>query len=134
MRAVTAYHPGMTAGPLHYLDFDATEDEHGHGSFDAMAAAAPAQLPALLAEVARVLDWAHAQFGAPGMPGEGAEWDCELQGVREVATNLQVRHRPGAGLDLQPGATGEPRVTLSVTLTGTPPFCAALRAAFALDA
>lgn len=121
----------MTARPLAYLDFDYSEDAHGHGSFDAMAAAAPSQLPALLAEVARVLDWAHAQFGAPAALDEGGEWDCELQGVREVATTLQVRHVPGAGLDLQPGATGEPRVTVSVTLTGTPAFCAALREAFA---
>jgi hypothetical protein len=124
----------MTPATLHYLDFDHTEDEHGHGSFDAMAAASPGQLPALLAEVERVLDWACAQFGAPGALDEGGEWDCELQGVREVATPLQVRHRPGAGLDLQPGAAGEPRVTISLTLTGTPAFCAALREAFVLDA
>ena len=123
----------MTAGPLQYLDFDDTEDEHGHGSFDAMAAAAPAQLQALLDEVARVLDWAHAQFGAPAALEEGGEWDCELQAVREVATTLDVRHRRGAGLELRPGATGEPRVTISITLTGTPAFCAALREAFALE-
>ena len=119
---------------LHYLDFDSSEDEHGHGSFDAMAAAPPGQLPALLAEVERVLDWAWARFGAAGALEEGGEWDCELQGVREVATTLQVRHRPGAGLELRPGPTGEPRVTISVTLTGTPGFCAALREAFALGA
>jgi hypothetical protein len=124
----------MAAGMLlRYLDFDYSEDEHGHGSFDAMAAAGPVQLRALQAEVARVLDWAHAQFGAPGALEEGAEWDCELQGVREVATTLDVRHRCGAGLELHPGVTGEPRVTLSVTLTGTPAFCAALREAFALE-
>jgi hypothetical protein len=75
----------MDAAPLLYLDFEFTEDEHGHGSFDAMAAAAPVQL------------------------------------------------RPGAGLQLRPGATGEPRVTLSVTLTGTPMFCDGLRKAFALE-
>lgn len=121
------------AGTLHFLEFDSSEDEQGHGSFDAMAAAAPAQLAALQAEVARVLDWAHAQFGAPGALEEGGEWDCELQGVRELATPLQVRWRPGAGLELQPGRAGEPRVTLSLTLTGTPAFCAALRDAFTLE-
>jgi hypothetical protein len=119
---------------LDWLEFDYTEDEHGHGSFDAMAAAAPAQLQSLQDEVARVLDWAHAQFGAPGALDEGAEWDCELQGVRELATTLDVRYRPGGGIALQAGATGEPRVTLSVTLTGTPDFCAALRDAFRLEA
>jgi len=123
----------MAAGTLHYLDFDYTEDEHGHGSFDAMAAAGPAQLRALQDEVARVLDWAHAQFGAPAPHDEGGEWDCELQGVRELATTLEVRHLPGAGLSLHAGATGEPRVTLGVTLGGTSAFCAALRLAFALE-
>lgn len=118
--------------PLHYLEFDFSEDEHGHGSFDAMAGAAPAQLGALQAEVVRVLDWAHAQFGAPGALDEGGEWDFELQGVREVATTLQVAYRPRAGLALQPGATGEPRVTISVTLTGTPAFCESFRDAFGL--
>jgi hypothetical protein len=123
----------MGASPLHYLDFDYTEDEHGHGSFDAMAAALPAQLHALQDEVARVLDWAHARFGAPGAIDDGGEWDCELQGVREVATTLEVHHQRGAPLQLRAAATGEPRVTLSVTLTGTPAFCTALREAFALE-
>jgi hypothetical protein len=120
----------MTRGTLHYLDFDFTEDELGHGSFDAMAAAAPTQVAALQEEIARVLDWAHRGFGEPGPLEEGGEWDFELQGLREVATTLQVRWQPGSGLALQPGATGEPRVTLSLTLTGTAMFCDALRAAF----
>ena len=123
----------MAAGTLHYLEFDYSEDAHGHGSFDAMAAAQPAQLPALQEEVARILEWAHARFGAPAPVDEGGEWDCELQGVREVATALDVRFRSGGGLTLHPGATGEPRVTLSVTIGGTPAFCAALREAFALE-
>lgn len=113
--------------PLHYLDFDFSGDAHGQGTFDAMASAAPAQLGAVQLEIAAVLDWAHARFGAPQPLDEGGEWDCELQGVREAATTLEVLHRPGAGLELQPGATGEIRVTLSVTLTGTPAFCEAFR-------
>jgi hypothetical protein len=120
-------------GTLRFLEFDYSEDEHGHGSFDAMAAAGPAQLRALQDEVARVLDWAHARFGAPGALDEGSEWDCELQGAREIATMLDVRHRPGRGLELHAGATGEPRVTISLTLSGTPGFCAALREGFALE-
>jgi len=119
----------MTA-PLAFLDFDYTEDDQGHGSFDAMAAVAPAQWRALHDEVVAVLDWAQAGFGAPGPVGEGAEWDLELQGVREVATTLVVGYAPGAGLRLQDGPTGAPRTTLSVTLSGTPAFCEAFRQAF----
>lgn len=120
------------AAALRYLDFDYSEDADGQGSFDAMAAASPAHLQAVQAEIARVLDWAHARFGAPAALDEGGEWDCELQGVREVPTALEVRHRPGAGIELRPLASGEARVTLSVTLTGTPAFCAALQEAFGL--
>ncbi len=123
----------MTAASLHYLEFDFTEDEHGNGSFDAIAAAAPAQLGALSSEIARVLDWAHAGFGEPRPLDDGGEWDCELQGVREVPTTLHLRHRPRAGLELRDGATGAPRVTLGVTLTGTPPFCAAFRQSFGIE-
>lgn len=117
--------------PLAYLDFDRSEDAEGHGSFDAMASVAPAQWPALQDEVLRVLDWARRGFGLPQPLDEGGLWDVELQGVREVATTLHVRWAPEAGtLDLQPGATGAPRTTLSLTLTGTLEFCEAFRHAF----
>lgn len=116
---------------LHWLDFESSEDEDGNGSFDAMAAAEPAQLPALQAEIVRVLQWAEGEFGSPAPLDEGGSWDCELQGVREVATTVAVDYAGGA-LRLREGATGAPRVTLSVTLTGTPEFCAAFRSAFGL--
>lgn len=117
---------------LQWLEFDYSEDAQGLGTFDAMASAAPAGWPALQAEVVRVLGWAESAFGPPHAVDEGGEWDCELQGVRELATPLEVQWRPGAGtLALQPGTPGEPRVTLSLTLTGTPAFCDAFRQAFA---
>ena len=118
--------------PLSYLEFDASEDEEGHGSFDAMAAAAPSQLAALQAEIGRVLAWAHAQFGPPAPLDEGGEWDVELQGVRERATTLLVRYRPPAGLDLKEAGEAAPRTTLSLTISGTPAFCEAFRQAFGL--
>jgi hypothetical protein len=120
---------------LAYLEFDYSEDAQGQGSFDAMASAAPAQLPALQAEILGVLAWAESEFPqARGALEEGGSWDCELQGVEEVATTLEPRFDPRAGrLQLERGATGAPRVTLSLTLTGSPQFCAAFRAAFALD-
>lgn len=116
---------------LAYLDFDFSGDAHGHGSFDAMASATPAQLPALQAEVLAVLDWAERQFGPAAPLEEGGTWDYALHGVREVATPLAVRYVPGAArLDFEPGDPEAPRVTLTLTLTGTEDFCAALRAAF----
>lgn len=120
---------------LDYLDFDFSEDVQGHGSFDAMASATPAKLPALQAEVLRVLDWAQREFGGRRGPlDEGGDWDYELQGVQEVATPLDVAWDPAAArLRLAPGAAGAPRVTLSLTLGGTPQFCAAFRAAFDID-
>ncbi|MDB5857006.1 MAG: hypothetical protein JWQ76_695 [Ramlibacter sp.] len=116
---------------LDWLEFDYSEDAEGIGSFDAMAAAAPAQLPALQAEVVRVLDWAHRGFGAPLAPEEGGDWHYELQAVQEVATPLAVDYAPGR-LQLGAGAAGPPRVTLSLTLGGTRGFCEAFRQAFDL--
>ncbi|WP_298932871.1 hypothetical protein [uncultured Ramlibacter sp.] len=120
--------------PLQYLDFDYSEDADGHGSFDAMASAAPAQLAALQAEVLQVLQWAQGEFpSGPAPLDEGGDWDCELQGVQEVATALEVRYDAQAGqLHTQAGAAAAPRTTLSLTLSGTPQFCAALRQAFGL--
>lgn len=115
-----------------YLDFDYSEDAEGHGSFDAMAAAAPAQFGALQAEVVRVLDWARRHFGPPAPLEEGGEWDVELQGVRELATPLAVRYRAGQGLELQDAGDAAQRTTLTLTLVGTAAFCGALRQAFAL--
>lgn len=116
---------------LHYLDFDFSEDEEGHGSFDAMASAAPAQLQALQAELQRVLAWAHRTFGPPAPLEEGGEWDYELQGVQEVPAPLDVRYDAASDrIALQPGPPGTPRITLSLTLTGRQPFCDAFRAEF----
>lgn len=118
---------------LHYLDFDFSGDAHGHGSFDAMASAGPAQLAALDAEIRAVLDWAERRFGPAAALDEGGEWDYALHGVRETATPLAVRYAPGAArLELQPGEADPPRVTLTLTLTGTEDFCSALREAFAI--
>lgn len=118
--------------PLNYLDFDYSEDEAGNGSFDAMAAADPGQLPALRAELLQVLQWAEREFAhARGPLEDGGQWDCELQGVSEVATALDLHFEQGE-LRMTPGPTGAPRVTLSLTLTGTPAFCAAFRQAFGI--
>jgi hypothetical protein len=118
---------------LDFLEFDYSEDDQGHGTFDAMAAAGPAQLAALQAEIVRVLQWAEREFpDAQGPLEEGGEWDVELQGVQELPTTLDVQYQ-GGKLRLQPREVGAARVTLSVTLSGTPMFCAAFRHAFGMD-
>jgi hypothetical protein len=125
----------MATFTLDWLDFDYSEDAQGHGSFDAMASVTAAELPALQQELARVLDWAHREFAGLRAPlDDGGDWDFELQGLQEVPAPLDVRWDEGAGrLELRPGAPGAPRITLSLTLTGTPAFCDAFRRAFALE-
>lgn len=120
---------------LQYLDFDFSGDPEGHGSFDAMASAGPAQQAALEREVVAVLAWAQRAFGPAGALEEGGEWDYALHAVREVATPMAVHWQPGAtALAFAPGPADPPRVTLTLTLTltGTPAFCEALREAFAI--
>lgn len=119
---------------LNFLEFDYSDDDDGHGSFDAMAAVSPAQWPALVAEVERVLAWAQREFpGTRGALEDGGQWDCELQGVRETPTPLDLRYDEATGrLRASEGAPGQPRITLSLTVSGTPAFCDALREAFAI--
>jgi hypothetical protein len=117
---------------LDYLHFDFSGDDEGQGSFDAMASAAPAQLPALQDELVGVLDWAEREFGPAAPLEEGGEWDYELQGVREESTPLRVQYGGGA-LQLHSAGPATPRVTLSLTLSGSAHFCARLREAFGID-
>jgi hypothetical protein len=121
--------------PLHYLDFDYSEDYEGTGTFDAMAAASPAQWPAVQAEVAQVLAWAHAQFpDACGPADDGGEWDYDLGAVQEVATPLALEFDGASGrIAAQPGTPGAVRTTVTLSLSGSAAFCAALREAFGLD-
>lgn len=97
---------------LQYLDFDVSDDDSGCASFDAMASVLPARLPALQAEIDAVLQWAAAAFGPAGTLEDAGEWDYDLQRVAE----------PGS----------EPRITLTLTLSGSPAFCAALRERFGI--
>lgn len=117
---------------LQYLEFDFSEDPQGHGSsFDAMASGTSAQRAAMEEEIVRVLEWAHRAFGPPGAIDDGAQWDCELQGVQELPTTLAVRYDAQARrLQLEPAGTGAVRVTLSVTVSGTAQFCQAFHDRF----
>jgi hypothetical protein len=117
---------------LHYLDFEFSDEDSGAGSFDAMAAVRPDRLPALLAEVAAVLRWAHRGFGVPGAPPEDGEWDFALQAVADPDRPLAITYDVGKG-EVAMGHAGGALVTVTLTLTGVPAFCEALRGSFGLE-
>jgi hypothetical protein len=96
---------------LHYLDFEFSDEESGRGSFDAMASVLPDRLAPLRAEIEAVLAWARQTFGPAGALEDEGEWDYALQELAE----------PDA------------RTTLSLTVSGSPGFCAAFRARFSID-
>jgi hypothetical protein len=65
---------------LNYLIFDASDDGEGTGTWEAMASVRAADLPAVLAEVERVLAVAVRQSPGPRGPlDEGGTWDAEQQ-------------------------------------------------------
>ncbi|WP_341888311.1 hypothetical protein [Variovorax sp. YR752] len=98
---------------LRYLDFDYSEDTEDHGTFDAMASTQPERTPEVEAEIDLVLAWAETTFpGARGALDEGAMWDCDVQRTQEENPRLD---------------------TLTLSLSGTADFCAALRERFGLD-
>jgi hypothetical protein len=123
---------------LRFLDFDYSEDDAGNGVFDAMAAVWPDQLSALQAEITRVLAWAHQQFGyGHGPLDEGGEWDYDLTGSDETSPAqtlvFDVETQVLSKTPVESADTPHSRYTLSLSLSGTPAFCAAFREAFALD-
>lgn len=115
---------------LDYLDFDFSDEESGRGAFDAMASVLPARLPALLAEMKAVLHWATDTFGPPGATDDEGEWNYELAGLLEPATPLEVVYDRSRDELLVTPAAGDARTTLTLTLSGSPGFCAALRERF----
>lgn len=117
---------------MHYLDFDFSDEESGRGSFDAMASVLPERLPALLAEIAAVLQWAVGEFGGAGPEDDGSEWGYELQGVAEPGTPLNVVYDEGSGAVTLTPDSGQARTTLTLTLSGSPAFCDAFRERFGL--
>ncbi len=65
--------------PLQYLIFDASDDGADTVTWEAMASVQADQLPQVLAEVQRVLDWAEAHRpGARGPLDEGGAWDADV--------------------------------------------------------
>lgn len=124
-----------TTMQLNYLDFDYSEDGDGTGTFDAMASVTTAQLPALYAEISAVLAWAHQQWpGACAPLEEGGEWQCDLQGAQEVSTPLTLEFDEMHGqVRCVTGDAAPARTTLTLTLSGSNAFCAAVREAFEIE-
>ena len=118
--------------PLHYLDFDFSDEASGRGSFDAMASVLPDRLPALLEEIAAVLRWAVGLFGDVPAAADEGEWDFELQGVADPGIGIDVNFDARAGEVLMSPATAGGRITLTLTLSGSRAFCDALRDRFEL--
>ena len=99
---------------LQFLEFDFSEDPEGRGTFDAMASVRPAQLAAVRAEIAEVLDWAETAFAGQRAPlDEGGEWDFDLQERADGAS--------------------PPWHVLTLSISGSAAFCAAFIQYFGLD-
>lgn len=118
---------------LLYLDFDFSDEESGRGSFDAMAAVDASRLPALIAEIEAVLQWAGSAWGGAGALEDDGEWDFMLQGVIEPDTPLSVAYDERARAVKLPDPPRGALVTLTLTLSGSTAFCQALREAFELS-
>jgi hypothetical protein len=114
---------------LSYLLFDPTDDESGAWSFDAMASAVPARLPAVLDEVGAVLGWAWREFGTPSTLGDESQWHFDLQAVDETSTPLDITFDgEQARMSIPPPQHG--RVTITLTISGPEAFGIAFKDAF----
>ena len=122
---------------LDYLDFDYSEDEEGTGTWDAMASVKAERVPALAAEIAQLLRWANQQFsGRQGAAEDGFDWDYDLQLAEDSAAQGHIGFDESSRslrVDVHPGVMPASRHTVTLTVSGTPVFCRALREAFGLD-
>ncbi len=119
---------------LQYLEFDYAEDTDGIGTFEAMASVGPEHVQAVLGEMTQVLAWAFEHFGeAHGPLEDGFAWDHDLQGQQEF-TLEEVLHfdERNSRVVVQQHAPGVPRHTYTLSISGSPDFCDALRARFDL--
>lgn len=117
--------------PLDYLDFDYSEDAEGTGTWDAMASVPPQRLPALHAEIERLLAWAHRAFaGQRGPREEGGEWDYDLQAQANGGAPLRIAYDAGRERLEAEASPGNGRTTVTLSLSGSAAFGEALREAF----
>lgn len=121
---------------LRYLHFDYAEGTDGTGTLEAMASVWPEQVQAVHVEIVRVLDWAHAEFpNQRGPLDEGFDWDYDLHGMQEMTAPEALHYdEMTRQLRVEAGLPGKPRHTLTLSLSGTPAFCAAFMLQFSPDA
>lgn len=113
---------------LQFLEFDGSDDSEGVVCWDALAQPAARHTSALLHEVAQVLTWCH-QWSprSPGALEDGADWDFDLQ-IHWDSLAVQAHWDiPTKSLVLSPTPTESHEVTLSLSISGAPSFCAAFR-------
>ena len=119
---------------LHFLEFDYSEDNEGTCTWDALASATAERLPELLREITALLAWACAEFGEQrGSLDDGGLWDYDLQCERGDHALQPLAYDPGAHLlRAPPSVQAGERVTLSLSISGTPAFAAPFAERFGL--
>ncbi|MEY8876346.1 MAG: hypothetical protein AB9M60_07540 [Leptothrix sp. (in: b-proteobacteria)] len=121
---------------LRFLQFDLSDADDGHATLDAMASVRPDQLPALHAEVVRVLAWAHAEWpDGPGALDDGASWDVDLQASTERSSRQRLHYDPERRA-LQADEPGREvlRHTLTLSIAASAAFAQAFVDAFGVAA
>ena len=89
----------------------------------------------LHAELTRVLAWACDAF-SKGPLDEAYDWDYDLQLAEDSAAQGHIGFDESSRslrVDVHPGVMPASRHTVTLTVSGTPVFCRALREAFGLD-
>ena len=118
--------------PLHFLDFDYSEDDTGVATWDAMASVAATRLMPLVAEIESILGWAHELLGAEfGPQEEGGLWQYDLQCERQSRPLMELHFDPQRRCIALPQDIGtEEYVTLSLSLSGEAAFADAFTERF----
>ena len=110
---------------LKFLDFDFSESVDGVGTLEAMASVDERHWTALQDELQQVLRWCSHEFaGVRGPLDEDGDWDFDLQGTRERVTPLQWDFDTDQGsLSCEDGHASHERLSVTLTLSGSPAFC-----------
>ncbi len=106
---------------LQFLMFELLDaDEHSH-TWEAMASVAPQRVPAVLADVMRVLAWAQGQLGTdPQSLDDGGDWDALLQIQADQHAPHTLAWHPATGCATPPALPpGTQWVAVTLTLVAS---------------